>query len=246
MIQYAFDVDIATEYGVPEAIFVHRLYWWVRDNQANNRNLKDGKYWTYDSLTALTQIFGFWSRRQIEGVINRCREKGLILTASYNDNPLNRTTWYTVTDKVVAYYGDMQITEQGNAYHQTGKCTSPDGDAHITKRGNVYKEQLEDQLEDKRECARAEQEKTKKQTYGEFGNVQLADTELDKLCSRWTRDQVQNEIEALSAYMRSKGKTYKDHYAALTVWLKRDYTGGQSAPKNTPMISTTRKETREL
>ena len=35
MLQYSFDADLAKEYGVPEAIFVHRLYWWVRDNAAN-------------------------------------------------------------------------------------------------------------------------------------------------------------------------------------------------------------------
>ena len=55
--QYAFDMDLAQRYGVPEAIFVHRLYWWVRDNAANGRNYRDGRYWTYDSLNALTKIF---------------------------------------------------------------------------------------------------------------------------------------------------------------------------------------------
>ena len=54
------------------AIFVHRLYWWVRDNAANGRNYRDGRYWTYDSLNALTEIFPCWSRRQIEGIINTC------------------------------------------------------------------------------------------------------------------------------------------------------------------------------
>ena len=52
--QYAFEMKLAQEYGVNEAIFVHRLYWWVRDNAANGRNYRDGHYWTYDSLNALT------------------------------------------------------------------------------------------------------------------------------------------------------------------------------------------------
>ena len=29
--------------------------------------------------------------------------------------------------------------------------------------------------------------------------------------------------------MKSKGKAYKDHYAALTVWMKRDFPAGQAA-----------------
>lgn len=104
MPEYSFDADLTTEYGVPEAIFVHRLYWWVHDNAANDRNLKDGRYWTYDSLAALTKIFPFWSRRQIERIINRCREKGLILTAAYSKDRRDRTTWYTVTEPLFRAY----------------------------------------------------------------------------------------------------------------------------------------------
>lgn len=242
MPEYSFDADLAVEYGVPEAIFVHRLYWWVHDNAANNRNLKDGRYWTYDSLSALTKIFPFWSRRQIEGIINRCREKGLILTAAYSKDRRDRTTWYTVTEPVFrAYRGAEKAPRQeGNAFHQMGKCTTPESDASITKRGNVYKEQLKDQLEDERERTREEHQRAPhavgksrpeepKQTYGEFANVHLTDTELGKLLSRWTREQVQHEIESLSAYMKSKGKAYKDHYATILVWIKRDFPKGQAA-----------------
>lgn len=59
--------------------------------------------------------------------------------------------------------------------------------------------------------------------------MHLTDTELGKLLSRWTCEQVQHEIEVLSAYMKSKGKTYKDHYATLLGWIKRDFPAGQAA-----------------
>ena len=242
MLQYSFDADLAKDYGVPEAIFVHRLYWWVHDNAANNRNLKDGRYWTYDSLAALTKIFPFWSRRQIEGVINRCRDKGLILTAVYSEDRRDRTTWYTVTEPVFQVYRGTKKTppKEGEAYPQTGKCTAQESDASITKRGNVYKEQLKDQLEDERERTREKPQnpsrkqkpakpKEPKDSYGEFGNVSLTKRELEKLLDRWTPQQVKREVEALSAYMKSKGKAYKDHYATLLVWMKRDFPAGQAA-----------------
>ena len=62
-----------------------------------------------------------------------------------------------------------------------------------------------------------------KNAYGEFGNVKLTDAELDKLTARWTPNQVSQEIEALSAYMESKGKRDASHYATLLNWLKRDF-----------------------
>ena len=82
MALYAFDSGLAAQYGVSEAIFVHRLYFWVQENQKNGRNLRDGRYWTHDSVSALTEVFPFWTRHQIEGIIKRCRDKGLILTAA--------------------------------------------------------------------------------------------------------------------------------------------------------------------
>ena len=113
-----------------------------------------------------------------------------------------------------------------------GQCNARNGAMQCTK------EQLEDQLEDERVRTREEQQNgisaapkpaEAKQTYGEFANVRLTSRELDKLLSRWTREQVHHEVEALSAYMKSKGKAYKDHYAALTVWMKRDFPAGQAA-----------------
>lgn len=232
--QYAFDMDLAQRYGVPEAIFVHRLYWWVRDNAANGRNYRDGRYWTYDSLNALTEIFPCWSRRQIEGIINRCREKGLILTAAYSQDKRDRTTWYTVTETVIQAYEPIPTAspKRGNAFHEMVKCNTPNGDNHFTERGNVYNEHLEDQLEDEREGAPAQEEPAKPEEdeckgYGEFGNVRLTDDEIARLTARWTPNQVAAEIEALSAYMASKGKRYRNHCATLIGWLKKDYPSAQ-------------------
>lgn len=229
--QYAFEMTLATEYGVNEAIFVHRLYWWVRDNAANERNYRDGHYWTYDSLKALTEIFPCWSRRQLEGIISKCREKGLILTSSYSQDKRDRTTWYTVTDAVIQAYEPIPTAppKRGNAFHEMGKCIPPDGDAHFTDRGNVYNEHLEDHLEDEREGARASEETPPDEPvehYGEMLNVRLTPTELDRLLHRWPAQQVQAEIDNLSLYMHSRKKQYKNHYATLIIWLKRDYPEG--------------------
>lgn len=229
--QYAFEMDIARQYGVNEAVFVHRLYWWVRDNAANNRNYRDGYYWTYDSVDALTKIFPCWTRRQLQGIISKCREKGLIITAEYNSDRRDRTTWYTVTDIVINIY----CPERGNAMHETGQCIAPNGAPHSTKRGTLYKEQLEDHLEDEREGDPRPPElpsdempdpQTMARSYGEFENVLLTDHEISKLLARWTQKQILSSIENLSVYMKSKNKRYADHYATLLNWLKKDFPEG--------------------
>jgi hypothetical protein len=85
----------------------------------------------------------------------------------------------------------------------------------------MFKGTKKDQREStKRESARTREDE---KTYGEFANVHLSDTEMDKLVARWTESQVAQEIEALSIYQQSRGKRYADHYATLLNWLKRDH-----------------------
>jgi len=66
--------------------------------------------------------------------------------------------------------------------------------------------------------------KKKKNTYGEFQNVRLSDDEREKVTD--------SEIESLSYYIKSKGDKYKDHYATILNWRRKN---GTSEPK--PMKS---------
>lgn len=59
-----------------------------------------------------------------------------------------------------------------------------------------------------------------KKKYGAFSNVELTDDELEKLQKKfpdWKR-----KIDDLSAYIASKGKRYKSHYATILTWARRD------------------------
>ena len=63
--------------------------------------------------------------------------------------------------------------------------------------------------------------------YGEFQNVILTDEEHQKLVDRFPMD-YQDRIEALSQYMKQKGKRYKSHYATILAWARKDKRDGES------------------
>lgn len=68
---------------------------------------------------------------------------------------------------------------------------------------------------------------TKKETrhkYGEYSNVLLTDSDMQKLKAEFPTDW-EERIERLSYYMESKGKTYKNHLATIRNWARKD---GQS------------------
>lgn len=61
-----------------------------------------------------------------------------------------------------------------------------------------------------------ENKHTQKNTYGEFKNVFLSDEEYKKLTEKIPDGM--SRIDSLSAYIKSTGKIYPDHYAQLINW----------------------------
>lgn len=68
--------------------------------------------------------------------------------------------------------------------------------------------------------------------FGEYGNVLLSDSDMEKLKSEFPTDW-NERIERLSAYMASTGKTYKNHLATIRNWARRDRSGKKVSRETT-------------
>lgn len=73
--------------------------------------------------------------------------------------------------------------------------------------------------------------------YGEFKNVVLSNEELEKLKDKYSN--YEEYIEKLSAYMASKGKRYKSHYATILAWARKDKKEGKANAGNNDNVSDT-------
>ena len=121
--QHNFDVEIATEYGVNEAIILNNLYFWIAKNEANEQNFHDGYYWTYNSVKAFNKLFPYLSPKKIKNALNHLINEGILITGNYNEVTWDRTLWYA-------------LTEKGLALFQKGKCISPKGQMEDAKKEN--------------------------------------------------------------------------------------------------------------
>lgn len=155
--EHAFNTNVATQYSVDTSLILHHLKFWTLKNLSNKKNIFDGHCWSYDTLDALCIQFPFWSKRQIERIINNAVKLGLVIKGNYNKNTYDRTTWYAITPVVYGLYpellnetllrtlylsispnGEMDYTEWRNGYPQTVTPipdTDPDTDPNINNIG---------------------------------------------------------------------------------------------------------------
>jgi hypothetical protein len=97
--QHSFDIDIAKEYGVLEAILLNNIHFWIEKNKANEVNYFDGDYWTFNSTRAYAELFPYASQRQVKNALKNLREAGILKVGNYNKLTYDRTLWYALTEK---------------------------------------------------------------------------------------------------------------------------------------------------
>ncbi len=142
---YHFDGQIASMYGVDEAVFIAMLQFWIAKNEANDRHFHDGRYWTYNSIRAMERLFPFWSKHQIERIIRNLKKQGVVLTANYSRDSHDRTLFYTLDEsKLPISPFCSEVSPNGD------NPLSPNGD-NLSPNGEMYKEQLITQLKEEEE-----------------------------------------------------------------------------------------------
>lgn len=96
---YQFNSSIAKKVGIEDAIILHCLYVWIAKNAANNQNLYEDRYWTYNSVEAWHKLLPFISERSVKRHLADLSENGLLLRRTDDKNPTDRTIWYTFSDE---------------------------------------------------------------------------------------------------------------------------------------------------
>ena len=112
---YNFDINVAKEYGVNEAIMIANFQFWITKNKANNKSFYDNHYWTYNSKTALQKLFPFWTERQIRYILDNLINLIIIYTlqaftiGKFEDNRLDATSKEDILCYKIMNYIDTHI-----------------------------------------------------------------------------------------------------------------------------------------
>lgn len=100
--QLAIDFDLEVEY------FLRNLVYWVCFNAAkdnpDNRNLREGLYWSYNSYPEYAKLIPVLTQKQIRTVTGRAIKAGLLQVNNFNHKKYDNTNWYTLTVKGWGYF----------------------------------------------------------------------------------------------------------------------------------------------
>lgn len=120
---HVFDTDVAQKYGINAAIILQNIGYWIKQNEANQTNFYDGRYWTFNSKRAYGELFPYMSKRQIETAFQKLIDDGVIVTGNYNKLAYDRTLWYALTQKgkSILHFGEMENHITGNGRPQNGE-----------------------------------------------------------------------------------------------------------------------------
>ena len=100
--EYHFNVELAEKYGVDKAVLLHNIAFWIKKNEASEKNYHNGMYWTYNSASAFTKLFPFWKEQKIKRMLQQLEDDGELLSGSYNKRKYDRTKWYTLSVRAIS------------------------------------------------------------------------------------------------------------------------------------------------
>lgn len=135
IMHHMFNVKLAVDYSEKISIFLSNLAFWTIQNLANEKHIYDGHCWVYNSVQAFMKLFPYWTKKQCENIITAAVSEGLLIKGNYNHSKYDRTIWYALTPKSMAYFDEF-LDE--NLIEPLSDMIYPNGEMDFSKRENGF------------------------------------------------------------------------------------------------------------
>ena len=97
---HSFNIELAFEYGVEQAILIHHFQHWIAINKRLNKNFHENRTWTYTTQNELLAIFPYFKNRyRIMRLIDELVEKKILIKGNFNKLNLDKTIWYAFNEE---------------------------------------------------------------------------------------------------------------------------------------------------
>ena len=149
--RHAFNTDLAEKYGIEKALIIDYFAYWVVENMRNERNFHEGRYWVFNSASALSEKFHYISRRTMNQKLQELEADGILISGNFNKNKFDRTKWYSFKDEYAWLLDEHRSSAEiaassGDNFHSIGESSHSIGEncqwsgenCHSIKISNTY------------------------------------------------------------------------------------------------------------
>lgn len=98
---HSFDIDLAKEYGIEEAIMIENIAFWIKKNMANNKHFIENKYWTFNSARAFNELFPYMNPSKINRTLKKLEKLGILEIGNHNKAAYDKTSWFTIVNEEI-------------------------------------------------------------------------------------------------------------------------------------------------
>lgn len=216
--EYSFDIEVAKEFGVGEAVIIKNFQFWIMKNKANSKHLhilnivdKEGsktvmRTWTYNSVRAMQSLFPFWTEKQVRRILKSLVDQEVLITSNYNKTSYDRTIWYAFKDESIWLNKEIHFPIWANGSSEKGEP-----------------------IPDNKPVLKPDNKPSKKKYYD---GVHLTDKEYNSLVKFvGSKETVDQYIPEYGDWKKYKGKKYKSDVAALRNWHRKGLQYQNSRPR---------------
>lgn len=142
MSRHSFDPQIAEKVGVNAAVIYQNIVFWA-EHKMNNRNRSsdrhfwhDGYWWTYNSRSAFSEQFSYFTTDQIRTSLDKLVKCGLLQKGNYNKAGFDKTNWYAPTISADWPVGEKSPMDGGSEPNALGEIPQPIPDSKPNTKPN--------------------------------------------------------------------------------------------------------------
>lgn len=98
-LHHSFDVSLAAQYGVEEAILIHHFQYWIQHNKNQSRNFLNNRTWMYQTREEIAAHFPYLSFKTVRRICEQLVSKGVLITGNFNKKGFDKTLWYAFREE---------------------------------------------------------------------------------------------------------------------------------------------------
>ena len=99
---------LASRIGLYPAVLLMKVRAWTRTNERKGQQKKDGRYWTYNSISAWHELIPYMSEKQIRTSMKYLRDNGYLLAEKAKKHQWNQTLHYALSDLAIEIFKKLE------------------------------------------------------------------------------------------------------------------------------------------